>query len=154
MDAYIIANFDMKPRTFSVKIPQSGIYHDYFTGTSIEIPASGNALTLQPGQFHVLTSKQLPKPEVQAWTLTSIDESEDRENSIIPHPILSGEQGKITLKKSYGMGKVYDMKGMMIDMITVNEQTISIGPYPSGMYMFIHSDEAGNIIGKYPFIIQ
>ena len=154
MDAYIIANFDMKPRTFSVKMPKSGIYHDYFTSTSIEIPASGNSLTLQPGQFHVLTSKQLPKPEVQAWPITSIDESEDNVNTIMPHPILSGEQGKITLKNSYGMGKVYDMKGILIDMKSINEQTISIGPYPSGMYMFIHSDEAGNVIGKYPFIIQ
>jgi hypothetical protein len=144
----------MKPRTFTVKMPKSGIYHDYFTGTSIEIPVSGNVLTLQPGQFHVLTSKQLPKPEVQAWTLTSIEESEDRENAIMPHPIQSGEQGRIALKIARGIGKIYDMKGILMDMKSINEQTISIGPYPSGMYMFIHSDEAGNMIGKYPFIIQ
>jgi hypothetical protein len=154
MNAFIIANFDMKPRTFSVKMPIPGIYYDYFTSTSIDIPANGNSLTLQPGQFHVLTSKQLPKPEVQAWPITSIEENELINNNIIPHPIVSGDQGKIVLKNSQGIGKVYDMQGMLIDIKDINEQSISIGPYAAGMYMFIHFDETGNIIGKYPFIIQ
>jgi hypothetical protein len=154
MDAYIIANFDMKSRTFLAKVPKPGTWFDYFTGSSIDISSQGNALILQAGQFHVLTSKQLPKPNVQAWTVTSINEAIAEQESLKPHPLHSGEQGILTLMKNGGLGKVYDMKGNVIDTKSIIDAHVTIGPYSTGAYVFIHMDEHGSVIGNHPFIVQ
>jgi 1,4-alpha-glucan branching enzyme len=154
MDAYIIANFDMKSRTFLAKVPKPGTWFDYFTGSSIDISSQGNALILQPGQFHVLTSKQLPKPNVQAWTVTSINEAIAEQESLKPHPLHSGEQGILTLMKNGGLGKVYDMKGNVIDTKSITDAHVTVGPYSTGAYVFIHMDEHGTVIGNHPFIVQ
>lgn len=154
MDAFIIANFDMKSRTFLAKVPKPGTWFDYFTGSSIDISSQGNALILQPGQFHVLTSKQLPKPNVQAWTVTSINEAIAEQESLKPHPLHSGEQGILTLMKNGGLGKVYDMKGNVIDTKSITDAHVTVGPYSTGAYVFIHMDEHGTVIGNHPFIVQ
>jgi hypothetical protein len=154
MDAYIIANFDMKPRTFLAKVPKPGTWYDYFTGSSIDISAQGNALTMQPGQFHVLTSKQLPKPTVQAWPITSINGEEQSSSTIFPHPLQSGEQGIISLKKAGGIGRIYDMKGVLIDSIIMQDAQVQIGPYASGAYVFVHHAVDGSVMATHPFIIQ
>ena len=154
MDAYIIANFDIKPRTFLAKVPKPGTWYDYFTGSSIDISAQGNALTMQPGQFHVLTSKQLPKPTVQAWPITSIDGEEQSSSTIFPHPLQSGKQGIISLKKAGGIGRIYDMKGVFVDSIIMQDAQVQIGPYASGAYFFVHHAEDGSVIATHPFIIQ
>jgi len=154
MDGYIIANFDMKPRTFLAKVPKPGTWFDYFTGSSLDISSQGNLLTLQPGQFHVLSSKQLPKPNVQAWPVTSIHEEFAKEESLKPHPLQSGEQGIITLKNIGGFGKVYDMKGNLIETISITDAQVNIGPYSTGAFVFIHVDEYGSVIGQHPFIVQ
>ncbi|MGA1278180.1 MAG: alpha-amylase family glycosyl hydrolase [Candidatus Kapaibacteriota bacterium] len=154
MDAYIIANFDMKPRTFLAKVPKPGTWYDYFTGSSIDISAQGNALTMQPGQFHVLTSKQLPKPTVQAWPITSIDGEEQSSSTIFPHPLQSGEQGIISLKKAGGIGRIYDMKGVLIDSKIMQDAQVQIGPYAIGAYVFVHHAVDGSVIATHPFIIQ
>lgn len=154
MDAYIIANFDMKSRTFLAKVSKPGTWFDYFTGASIDISAQGNALTMQPGQFHVLTSKQLPKPTVQAWPITSIDGEEQSSSTIFPHPLQSGEQGIISLKKAGGIGRIYDMKGVLVDNIIMQDAQVQIGPYASGAYVFVHHAEDGSVIATHPFIIQ
>ena len=111
-------------------------------------------MILQPGQFHVLTSKQLPKPNVQAWTVTSINEAIAEQESLKPHPLHSGEQGILTLMKNGGLGKVYDMKGNVIDTKSITDAHVTVGPYSTGAYVFIHMDEHGTVIGNHPFIVQ
>jgi len=31
---------------------------------------------------------------------------------------------------------------------------VTIGPYTTGAYVFIHMDEHGSVIGNHPFIVQ
>jgi hypothetical protein len=101
-----------------------------------------------------LTSKQLPKPTVQAWPITSIDGEEQSSSTIFPHPLQSGEQGIISLKKAGGIGRIYDMKGVLVDNIIMQDAQVQIGPYASGAYVFVHHAEDGSVIATHPFIIQ
>ena len=86
--------------------------------------------------------------------MTSINDEENVQSTINPHPLQSGEQGFISLKLNGGMGRIYDMKGVLIDNKSIQDKQIQIGPYPSGAYVFVHHAEDGSILEHYPFIIQ
>lgn len=66
----IIGNFDVQTSAVVLDLPKTGTWYDYFTGQSINATAS-TALTMQPGQWHILTTTKLPTPEANLvpWNL-------------------------------------------------------------------------------------
>ncbi len=66
----IIGNFDVQANSVLLDLPKTGTWYDYFTGQSVNATAS-TALTMQPGQWHILTTTKLPTPEanIVPWNL-------------------------------------------------------------------------------------
>jgi 1,4-alpha-glucan branching enzyme len=73
MKVHIIGNFDIVNQTVIPNFPQTGNWYDYFTGTALAISDLNQTMGLRPGEFHVYTSVQLPKPEANLvpWTAYS-----------------------------------------------------------------------------------
>ncbi len=64
MDVVIIANFDVQPTSIVPGFTQTGIWYDYFTGNSIIENNLNNAFLLQPGDYRIYTTSQLPVPDL------------------------------------------------------------------------------------------
>jgi 1,4-alpha-glucan branching enzyme len=63
MDAIVAGNFGLSVLVVETDFPRSGTWYDYFSGKTLEVAQNRTLLRLQPGQFHIFTSKALPSPE-------------------------------------------------------------------------------------------
>ncbi len=63
LSAVIVGNFDVLPREVTTAFPAAGTWYDYFSGSPAEVPSSGLAATLAPGEFHIYLSAYVAPPE-------------------------------------------------------------------------------------------
>ncbi|MCB0743931.1 MAG: T9SS type A sorting domain-containing protein, partial [Ignavibacteriae bacterium] len=78
MNATIIGNFDVVERSISPSFQNTGMWYNYFSGDSIDVTDTQISIPLQPGEFHIYTTKKLPTPE--ADILLNIE----KENELVP----------------------------------------------------------------------
>lgn len=52
-------NFDVVASPATIAFPGTGVWYNYFTGTTLNVTSASMALTLQPGEYAVYTSKKL-----------------------------------------------------------------------------------------------
>ncbi|MBD1395685.1 T9SS type A sorting domain-containing protein [Pontibacter sp. JH31] len=63
MDVYIVGNFDTKTQLVKSGFPKAGTWFDYFSGREISIADTNEDIQLQPGEFHIYTTKKLQTPQ-------------------------------------------------------------------------------------------
>ena len=156
MNALIIANLDMVQRTVKPPFPSTGTYYDYFTGTPLQINSNGNVLSLKPGEFHVFTTVQLPKPPVESWSVTGLDNQEEiPKQGIYPHPAIAHQHFTCFTSLSNGIAKVYDIHGSEISSSTIdNEGYAHMMPLQSGLYSILCISSDGTKQSRQSMIVQ
>jgi len=73
MNVTIIGNFHVVQLNVNPNFQNPGRWYDYFSGDSINVNNIQTAFLLQPGEFHIFTTKRLPPPE--PGLLTVVGES-------------------------------------------------------------------------------
>lgn len=68
MNAYIIGNFGTSTATMNLTYPSTGVWYDYFSGQTIQVPETSSSISLNPGEFYVYTTKQFDLPEQGLFT--------------------------------------------------------------------------------------
>lgn len=63
MNVVVIGNFDVNTQSGIPVFPNAGTWYNYFDGTSMNVTDPNMSLQLQPGEFRIYTSVQLPAPE-------------------------------------------------------------------------------------------
>ncbi|MGD9900724.1 MAG: alpha-amylase family glycosyl hydrolase, partial [Calditrichaceae bacterium] len=63
MNATIIGNFGVAPLTVAPNFQNTGTWYDYFSGDSIVVESTTAGISLQPGEFHIYTTKKVDTPE-------------------------------------------------------------------------------------------
>ncbi|OON65794.1 alpha-amylase family glycosyl hydrolase [Hymenobacter sp. CRA2] len=58
----VIGNFDVNSTTIDPAFQQTGKWYDYLKGDSITVSNVNAQLTLQPGEYHVYTTKRVARP--------------------------------------------------------------------------------------------
>lgn len=94
MKVSIVGNFDLEDRSFSNVFPSAGKWYDYFTGTEIPVDNTGIRFIFKPGEFHILTTQPLAKPEsdLVPWKalqalVTGIEEEKEQQIKVFPNPV-------------------------------------------------------------------
>jgi hypothetical protein len=64
MDVVIMANFSVSPISMIPGFTRTGVWYDYFTGSSIIENNLSNAFLLQPGEYRIYTTEPLPTPNI------------------------------------------------------------------------------------------
>lgn len=59
LSAFIVANFDVVPKTFSGSFQAAGVWYDYLTGETITATGSAQNLNLQPGEYRIYVNKNI-----------------------------------------------------------------------------------------------
>jgi hypothetical protein len=93
MDVVIIGNFDVVPINIAPGFTQTGVWYDYFGGNAIVENNLSNTFELQPGEYRIYTTAQLPTPDisVNAVNVTfRVDVSQENINAATDTISLSG----------------------------------------------------------------
>ncbi|MEZ0486423.1 alpha-amylase family glycosyl hydrolase [Fibrella aquatica] len=145
--AVIIGNFDVQASTVLLDLPKTGVWYDYFTGQSVDATAS-TALTMQPGQWHVLTTTKLPTPEanIVPWNLVPpapvVLATEPLFNlTVSPNPTAdmatldweSAYRGPVTVSVSNVSGRTQQTLTVQKTAQTLR-QSVSLKALPAGLY--------------------
>ena len=67
MDIRIIGNFDVVSQPVDPSFSTTGVWYDYFSGDSVDITDPHQKILLEPGQFHLFTSRS-PGPSPPGFT--------------------------------------------------------------------------------------
>lgn len=154
MNVHVIGNFFAADvPEFEIRVPSAGIWYDYFTGDTINLRDVNEKLTMKAGEWHILTSVQLAKPEagLSTWKMQRFvptvpmsfeDEIFSKNLHIYPNP---SKDGIFKLKAENNINntmliKVFDIAGReVISRYTwkqLNSPTLSIDlqTLKAGMY--------------------
>ncbi len=68
MNVSIVGNFGVTSNVISGDFAHTGTWYDYFSGDSIQVLTTGQAVPLGPGEFHIFTDVRLEAPESDLLT--------------------------------------------------------------------------------------
>ena len=142
-DFVIVGNFGISPKFATVNFPALGTWYDYFTDGIFEATQSSMNIPLNPGEFHILTSSELPLPGIDLVPfalpeVTSITENTD-EVIVFPNPadqelvISSGLIKEIRLLDV--LGREYDIFYQSDE----NQVRIDVSGLTQGVYKLIYT---------------
>ncbi|MCX6252280.1 MAG: alpha-amylase family glycosyl hydrolase [Bacteroidetes bacterium] len=100
MNVTIVGNFDVKEGSVTPGFHNTGSWFDYFSGDTLNVLATSDPITLQAGEYHLYTSKKLPRP-----AFTGIDDHNDQNTmqtgmlNIFPNPSSDPVHIRFTLKE-------------------------------------------------------
>jgi hypothetical protein len=161
MNVHIIGNFSaFDIEEYELNAPTEGIWHDYFTGDTINVKALTEKFSMKAGEWHILTSVPLAKPEsgLSPWKLQRYvkvpplsAEDELFSNNIIVFPNPTNAQGIITLKAENPINesmliKIFDVTGKEVQkrhtwkQLINKELTIDLHHLKTGVYLLEISD--------------
>ncbi|NCA76172.1 MAG: T9SS type A sorting domain-containing protein [Alphaproteobacteria bacterium] len=116
MDVAIIGNFDVAGGTIVPGFTKTGIWYDYFSGDSLNVANLTDGIDLSAGEYHLYTTKKLPKP-----IFTAVDEPGTQPDpgelrlAAFPNPSSERFQFGFYLERKDAVSlAVYDMLGNQI----------------------------------------
>jgi glycosidase len=146
MDVYLVGNFDVKKQLVASGFPKTGIWYDYFSGKETNITDTAEAMELQPGEFHLYTTKRLDTPRAglvpwQGVVLSAEEELAGEGVRVYPNPLQ--EATMIELAGSYRgpvQVQLLDITGRQLQTVRFlksqqhQQQRVRLQRVPSGMY--------------------
>jgi glycosidase len=81
-----VGNFDVTAQTATVNFPQTGTWYNYLTSEPLTVASTSQAMTLQPGQYAVYTSRQLAKPTGTTLATTGAQAAAVFKLALLPNP--------------------------------------------------------------------
>lgn len=132
MKVNIIGNFDVQTQSMNPVFQNTGTWYDYFEHTSINVTNVSDPIILQPGEFKIYTTVQLPAPEADILNDVNGDEiqavKEFKLMQNYPNPFNPSTTISYSIANSEFITlKIYDVLG--------NEISTLINEYkPAGLY--------------------
>lgn len=148
ISATIVGNFDVVARNVPVQFAQARMWYDYFRRDSIAVTSTAQpfSIPLQPGEFRVLLSRQLPPPPGNVGIATSIRQPriplQELPSAMYPNPaeesvsfrVDDNARGIMHIRVVDALGKtIQQMERMKSSQVA--DEMISIENLPAGMYM-------------------
>ena len=145
MDVDIIGNFDVTSGSIDPKFPKTGKWYDYFSGDSITVANVNAPITLQPGEYHIYTSKRLTPPDF----VTGVQDHKLNDDfsvfQIYPNPATSNIELKMNLKSATdGSISLYDLTGRKVKTFYkgnlaqgVNKMDFDVSGVGQGLYFVV-----------------
>lgn len=157
----IVGNFDVTAKSENVTFPNAGTWYDYLNGNTFTSTGAAQAITLQPGEFHIYLNRNL----VNAVTTPVIDLENPANGlsvSVYPNPadpsskadIFNPERGLVTVEilSVNGQSLATVFSGTMPEgrrMISLSDKTNKL---PAGIYLL--KVQSKNTVRTAKFVIQ
>ncbi len=149
MDVDIIGNFDVTAGNITPVFQKTGTWYDYFSGDSINVSDVNAAITLQPGEYHIYTTKRLTPPDFILATQEHTINSGLPVFNMYPNPASSNIELKMNMQSvSNGLISLYDLTGRRIKTFYkgrfnqgVNTMDFDVSGIGQGLYFVVVNTE-------------
>ncbi|ALJ00970.1 DUF4961 domain-containing protein [Rufibacter tibetensis] len=111
----VLGNFGVTPGTVDPKFQNTGTWYDFVTGESLTVTNVNQAITLQPGEYRLYTTKRLTSSSI---LLGSKEERDALAKNVVAYPNPTGN-GAISLQYQLAAAsevsfQVYDQVGRLL----------------------------------------
>lgn len=138
MDVIVVGNFDVVAQNVYPDFNQTGTWYDYLgDGSALNVTNAGAAYNLQPGEFHIWTSKKIDLPVIPKFSLvtstidTEIDKKENQTTlSCFPNPA----NYKVNISSTLDLGS--NAKITIVDIVGREVKVIHDGFINQGTTLF------------------
>jgi hypothetical protein len=156
MDVDIIGNFDVVSGSIDPSFQQTGKWYDYFSGDSITVTNVDAPITLQPGEYHIYTTKRLTPPDFILATQEHTIGNDLSGFQVYPNPASSNLQLKVNMQSATsGMISLYDLTGRMIKTFYngrfnqgINTLDFNVSGIGQGLYFVVVNTENNRQVKK------
>ncbi len=128
----VVANFGVTDQTGTPGYPVTGTWYDWQSGNSFQVTATTQQALVQPGSFHIYSTKQYPKPalDVQVSNETAENGAPKafRLNPAYPNPF--NPSTTIT----YDMAQAGPVRIEVLDLLGRSVAILSNGNQPAGTH--------------------
>ena len=127
MDVVVIGNFWVSPLNITANFTQTGKWYNFFSGDSISVVDINTPFLLEPGDFHIFSTSQLPTPEpgillevetLESGLVTDYNLAQNYPNPFNPSTLIEYrilEPGSVSLK-------IFDVLGREVKTLVNQEQ--------------------------------
>jgi len=127
MDVVVIGNFWVSPLNITANFTQTGKWYNFFSGDSIDVLDINTQFLLEPGEFHIFSTSQLPAPEpgilsevetLESGIVTEYNLAQNYPNPFNPSTLIEYrilEPGNVSLK-------IFDVLGREVITLVNQEQ--------------------------------
>ncbi len=152
MDVVIIGNFDVYGGSIVPGFYNTGTWYDYFTGDSLVVSSTSDPVNLLAGEYHLYTSKKLPKP-----LFTGLDEPlpflENGDDNLVIYPNPASDHITLMAPKAIIGIKVMNQLGMTVySDNTSHDRAVSINTsflVPGYYFVQIFTKEGKTLVRKF-----
>lgn len=134
MNVTIIGNFDVVSGSVNPAFQQTGIWYDFFSSDSIEVSNVSETILLQPGEYHLYTTKKLHQ-----GTYLDIEDQLTPQGELMLYP--NPAEGILHINSTDVLTKVevYDVLGQLVLQKEIaplsSEIVINTHPLKAGLYV-------------------
>lgn len=158
MDVVIVGNFNNEEGQLVPGFTGTGTWYNYFTGQPFEVTDVNAQMTLQPGEYHMFTSVQLPSPGIGTGIIDDLFRGYEKLR-VYPNP--ASDRINISfpeLTEERHLLDLVDISGRLILSEEVgsknNEIDIDVSTLPTGAYFSVLSSGSGVVGASGIFIIS
>ena len=123
LNVTVVGNFDITPQTTNLSFPHVGTWYDYLSKDSINVTGASFNLNMQPGEYHVYTSKNLNSAEVVDVELPEEIKKNGEYFFNYPNPVTDETNIAYNLMKSSQVTiKLFDFLGKELQTLVDRQQ--------------------------------
>lgn len=156
MDVVVSGNFGVTETSATIGFTKTGKWYDFLTGDSLTVSDVAAQVTLQPGEFHVYTTKYIPKPAHLNTGITN-EELEFSSFEVYPNPIDQHMNIQLEIEKPTNLNvTVLNLSGQKVlevfnGMVSKGQEIFTLAKTQlpgAGMYLLVVQTNTGRKVSK------
>jgi 1,4-alpha-glucan branching enzyme len=145
----VVGNFGVVANAVSLQFQKTGIWYEYFTGTTMDVTNTTQSLTLAPGEFRFYSTQNFSKPNIT----TEVDIFPKPEVGFVIWPNPVSETLSISSVSPLSRIVVYSMNGTKIKELNLpgtetSGQELFLGDLQRGYYLIQVVNQKGQSESK------
>ena len=148
MNVSIVGNFGVVPLSVNGRFAHTGTWYDYFSGDSIDVTATNQSVSMQPGEFHIYTDVRLDPPDGDLLlAIGDVPSGLPQRFALLqnyPNPFNPATTLAFELPQAAEMQlRIYDLQGRLV-------KTVAAGRYEAGRHSAVWdgTDDAGAVVSS------
>ena len=141
-NAIVVGNFGLVPISTIPGYTNTGWWYELFSGDSVNITDVNAAISLNPGEYRIYTSKKMES------VISGTGGIKNRQYAIYPNPVT--DRIYFDFKDITGIITIYDLSGnKIVTAVSDRQRSMDVSDLPPGMYFISYFSDDAMITEKF-----